>query len=131
MLTNIKILNDVIWVTLGGIFGANLRYFISTMSSKYISASLPWGTLIVNVTGSLVIGFFLTWVTEQVFADPRLRLLIVVGFCGAYTTFSSYSYETVALLQQSHYGLALMNCLVNNVFSLLATLTGVIIARAL
>ena len=121
---------DLLWISIGAIFGANLRYAVSRLALKYLSASVPYGTLIVNVSGSFILGFFLAWTAERVLADPHLRLLVAVGFCGAYTTYSSYGFETVALLEQGHYGLATANFFANNLLSLLAVIAGMMLARA-
>ncbi len=93
---------DVLCISVGAVLGANLRYAVSRLSLKFLSASVPYGTLIVNVSGSFVLGFFLAWTSERVLADPRWRLLVAIGFCGAYTTYSSYSYETFTMLEQGH-----------------------------
>jgi CrcB protein len=122
---------DVALISLGAALGANLRYAVNRLALKYLSAAVPYGTLIVNVTGSFVLGFFLAWTTERVLASPHLRALVAVGFCGAYTTYSSYGFETVALLEQGHYGLATANFLANNILSLLAVIAGMALARAL
>lgn len=124
-------MKDTIWIALGAIVGANLRYLVGRMSARYLSASLPWGTLIVNVTGSILLGFFLIWTSERVLADPRWRPLVAVGFCGAYTTFSSYSFETFNLLEQGHYSLAAWNFTANNLLALVGVVTGAVIARAI
>jgi len=122
---------DVLCISLGAVLGANLRYAVSRLTLKYLTASVPYGTLIINVTGSMILGFFLAWTTERVLADPRWRLIVAVGFCGGYTTFSSYSYETVTLAEQGHYGLATANFVANNLLSLLAALAGMMLARAI
>lgn len=122
---------EIALISLGGVLGANLRFAVNRLALKYLSASMPYGTLIVNVTGSFVLGFFLAWTTERVLASPHWRPLVAVGFCGAYTTFSSYGFETVTLLEQGHYGLATANFLTNNVLVLLAVLAGMALARAL
>jgi len=124
-------MRDVFWITVGAAMGANLRYAVSRWAASALSASLPYGTLIVNVTGSLMIGFFLVWTTERVVADPFWRSLVAVGFCGGYTTFSSYSFETLRLYEQGHHLLALANFAANNVACLLAVLAGAVLARAL
>jgi CrcB protein len=120
---------DVFWITLGAAIGANLRYAVNRLALNFLSASVPYGTLIVNVTGSLILGFFLIWTSERVLADPYWRLLIAVGFCGAYTTFSSYSFETFAMLEQGHYVLATANFCANNLLCLAGVLAGAALAR--
>ncbi|CAM2844227.1 protein crcB homolog [Legionella steigerwaltii] len=124
-------MSDFFWVSFGAIFGANLRYLVSRFSVKYLSADIPFGTLIVNLTGSFILGFFMAWTLERVEIDPRWRLFVAVGFCGGYTTFSSFSYETYMLLQQSDYGLAALNIICNNVFSIAAGIAGVVLARTI
>lgn len=119
-----------LWVSVGALAGANLRYFISRMAAKLISTNFPYGTLIINVTGSLVLGFFLAWTTERVLVDPKWRLLLAVGFCGSYTTFSSFAYETIAYFEQGHWLLFTTNVLLNNLLCLVAVLAGIAWARA-
>lgn len=123
-------MKDVMWIALGAVVGANLRFAVSRWSAMYISASLPYGTFIINVTGSFILGFFLVWTSERVLADPLWRALIAVGFCGAYTTFSSYSFETFHLFEQGHYSLALGNFLANNLLAVIAVVAGAVLARA-
>jgi len=125
------IMNDVLLIASGAVVGANLRFAVSKAAARYLSASLPYGTLIINVSGSFIIGLFLVWTSERVLADARWRALIAVGFCGAYTTFSSYSFETFRLIEQGHYGLAAGNFVANNIASLAAVLAGAAVARAL
>lgn len=121
---------DFLLISAGAIVGANLRYLVGRFALKYLSPSVPYGTLIVNVTGSFVLGFFLAWTAERVLADPQWRPLIAVGFCGAYTTYSSFGYETVTLLEQGHYALAGANIFANNILVLVAVVGGVALARA-
>ena len=120
-----------LWVSLGALFGANLRYFVSRLAAKLLSPTFPYGTLIINVTGSFILGLFMIWTTERVLADPKWRLLIAVGFCGSYTTFSSYAFETIALFEQGHWSLFALNILTNNLLCLVAVLAGAAIARSL
>lgn len=124
-------MNDIFWISIGAIIGANLRYYVNRFSIRYLSADIPFGTLIVNITGSFILGFFLAWTMERVEVDPRWRSFVAIGFCGAYTTFSSFSYESYRLLEQSDYALAAMNFICNNLFSLLAVIAGISLARAL
>lgn len=118
-----------LWVCLGAIVGGAARYGLSRAISKILSPDFPYGTLLINVSGSLVVGFFLIWTSERVLADPRWRLLIAIGFCGAFTTFSSYAFETFAYLEQGHWYLMTANILTNNVLSLAAVIIGAALAR--
>ena len=118
-------------ISLGALFGANLRYLVGQLSARFFTLSLPVGTLIINVSGSLILGFFLVWTTERVFADPRWRLLIAVGFCGGYTTYSSYAYETFALFEQGQWLACLGNIILTNVLCLFGTAVGAALARVL
>ncbi len=122
-------MGDVLWITLGAAIGGNLRFAVSRWAAKAFSASLPYGTLIINATGSFVLGFFLIWTTERVLADPRWRSFMAIGFCGAYTTFSSYTFETFRLFEEGHYGLAGINFLANNLVALAAVVGGAVLAR--
>jgi CrcB protein len=124
-------MKDMLVISLGAIFGANARWIISRYLAKAISPWFPYGTLVINVSGSFMVGFFMIWATERVLIDPRWRLLIVVGFCGAYTTFSSFAYETMALFEQGQWGLMATNFVSNNLLCLLAALGGMALARAL
>jgi CrcB protein len=121
----------VFWISLGAVLGANSRYFLSRLVARHFDPAFPYGTLLINVTGSLVLGFFMIWTTERVLADPRWRLLIAIGFCGSYTTFSSYAFETLAYFEQGHWTLLAANFISNNLLSLAAVLAGAMLARAL
>src|SRR5690349_18087079 len=98
-----------LWVSLGAVLGAGFRYFLSRYVAKVLSPAFPYGTLIINVSGSLILGFFMIWTTERVLADPRWRLLIAIGFCGSFTTFSSYAFETFAYMEQGQWHLMFAN----------------------
>lgn len=118
-------------ISLGALVGANLRYLVGQFSARVLSSTLPIGTLVINISGSLILGFFLVWTSERVLADPRWRLLIAVGFCGGYTTYSSYAYETFALFEQGQWLACAGNILLTNILCLLGTAAGAALARAL
>src|SRR5271165_1064884 len=123
--------NNFLVISLGAIFGANARYWISRYAARVMGPVFPYGTLIINVLGSLIVGFFVIWTTERVLADPRWRLLVVVGFCGSFTTFSSYAFETMAYFEQGQWLLMLTNVLTNNLLCLGGALAGMALARVL
>lgn len=122
---------NYLWICLGAVIGASARYFLSGYVARHFSAVFPYGTLLINITGSLVLGFFLIYSTERVLLDPRWRLLVAVGFCGSYTTFSSYAFESFALLEQGQWLLTGLNIVTSNVLCLLAVLAGAALARGL
>ncbi len=99
--------------------------------ARIASPGFPFGTLLINFTGSLALGFFLTWAGERALADPRWRLLIAVGFCGGYTTFSSYAYESFALAEQGQWLPFALNVVGSNLLCLIAVLLGAMLARSL
>ena len=124
-------MNELLVISVGAIVGANARYLVSQLAARLLGPVFPYGTLFINLTGSLIVGFFLTWTSERVFIDPRWRLLIVVGFCGSFTTFSSYAYESMAYFEQGQWLLMWTNILTNNLLCLLAVLAGMALARVL
>ena len=122
---------DFLAISIGAVLGANLRYWMSRSTVRWLGPAFPYSTLAINVIGSFVLGFFLAWTTERTIVDPRWRLLIAVGFCGGFTTFSSYAYETVVFFEQGHWSLMAINFMANNVLACLAVLSGMALARVL
>jgi CrcB protein len=97
------------WVGLGGFLGANTRYLLGGFISQRWGTDFPYGTLVINVTGSFILGFFMAYAQDRPWVDPGARLMFAVGFLGAYTTFSTFEYETMRLLQQREVLLAMYN----------------------
>ena len=124
-------MKDFLAISLAAIVGANLRYFLSRLAVRDFGPVFPYGTLAINIVGSLIVGFFVIWTTERVLLDPRWRLLVVVGFCGSFTTFSSYAFESMAFFEQGQYRLMLLNIFSNNLLCLGGALAGMALARAL
>jgi len=122
---------DFLAISLAAIVGANLRYLLSRFAARELSAVFPYGTLGINILGSFIVGFFVIWTTERALVDPRWRLLVVVGFCGSFTTFSSYAFETMSYFEQGQWALMLTNILTNNLLCLGAVLAGMALARVL
>ena len=122
---------NYLWIALGAVVGASARYFLSGVIARHFSSAFPYGTLVINLTGSLVLGFFLVFSAERVLLDPRWRLLVAIGFCGSYTTFSSYAFESFALIEQGQWLMVGANVLANNALCLAAVLAGAALARGL
>jgi len=122
---------DFLAISVAAIVGANLRYLISRFAARELGLVFPYGTLAINIVGSFIVGFFVIWTTERVLIDPRWRLLVVIGFCGSFTTFSSYAFETVSYFEQGQWGLMLANIFSNNLLCLGGALAGMAAARAL
>ena len=123
-------MKDFLAISIAAIVGANLRYLLSRLAAMELGSVFPYGTLFINIVGSLIVGFFVIWTSERALVDPRWRLLVVVGFCGSFTTFSSYAFETMAYFEQGQWGLMLGNVLTNNVLCLGGALAGMALARA-
>jgi CrcB protein len=121
---------DFLAISLAAIVGANLRYLLSRFAARELGAVFPYGTLGINILGSFIVGFFVIWTTEHALVDPRW-LLVVVGFCGSFTTFSSYAFETMSYFEQGQWALMLTNILSNNLLCLGAVLAGMALARVL
>ena len=116
-------------VALGSGIGGMLRYYISDLVQRYSSSLLPYGTLTVNVIGSFVIGLVLFYLDSIKIISSEMRLFLTVGLCGGLTTFSTFSFETVKLIQDSEYLLAGTNVLLNVLVTLLAVLLAAFISR--
>jgi CrcB protein len=122
---------DFLAISVAAIVGANLRYLLSRLAALELGSVFPYGTLFINIVGSFIVGFFVIWTTERALVDPRWRLLVVIGFCGSFTTFSSYAFETMAYFEQGQWGLMLANILSNNILCLGGALAGMAVARVL
>ena len=120
---------DVLWVGLGGFLGANARYALGLWVVNRFGAGFPLHTLLINVTGSLGIGVLLVLLTERLAADPAWRLFLVVGFLGGYTTFSSYTFEALALLEAGAWARGAWYVLGSNGLGLVACYAGMVLGR--
>jgi fluoride exporter len=121
---------DYLWVGLGGFLGANARYALSVWVVDRLGVSFPWHTLLINVSGSLAIGLIMAVLSEKLVVDCTWRLLLVVGFLGGYTTFSAYTFETLALLAEGEWLRALGYVLGSNGLGLLAVYLGMLAGHA-
>ncbi len=115
----------IFWfIAIGSALGGVSRYALSVAIQNRSGAVFPAGTLIVNVTGSVVAAFLLRYALESPAITPQTRALLVTGFCGAYTTFSTFSYETVKLVQDGDYRRAALNVVLNVGLALVAAFIG-------
>ncbi len=121
----------IVVVAVGGGCGAVARYLVSLWAADRFGAAFPYGTLIANVVGCFIIGVFMALTTERIIVSPYWRLLVTVGFIGGLTTFSSFSYETFKLLEDSQTALAFSNLLLNVTLGFTATWLGIGLARLL
>lgn len=122
-------MRTVLLISLGAIIGANLRYFVAQFIAKLTPSSFPLGTLVINITASFILGFFLIWTTERVLADPRWRVFFAIGFCATYSTYSSYAFETFALFEKGQFGMAALNVLLTNIVCFIFVALGAALAR--
>jgi CrcB protein len=114
-----------------GALGAVARYGLDGLISRRAPTSFPWGTFVINVSGSFLLGTVFVAMTERFRPDPWLRSALTIGFLGAYTTFSTFSLETYRLVEDGAYGLAIANALGSLAAGLAAVYAGVVIGRAL
>lgn len=114
---------------IGSAIGGAARYWLSGAVYKFLPENFPYGTLVVNVTGSFILGFIFFYLNENNLISPEWRLLLTTGFCGGLTTFSTFSYETVTLLNNSDYMSAIINVLSNNILSILAVISAYFLAK--
>jgi CrcB protein len=122
-------LSRYLFIAIGAALGANARYLVGSWAGDRFGADFPYGTLIVNVTGSFLLSYLLTMGTERLQISPETRLFLAVGFLGSYTTFSSFAVESVNLMRDSGVWPGLISILGNNLVSLFSALAGIYLAR--
>ena len=125
------ILARFLWIGAGAVLGANSRYLVGLWAGSCLGVGFPYGTLWVNLTGSFILGFLAAAVSGRLNISTEVRLFLVVGFLGSYTTFSSFSVESLTLLESDSAWLGLLNLLGNNLGGLACALLGVFLARSI
>jgi CrcB protein len=125
----ILIIRNGIIVGIGGFVGAIVRYALAVWIGQAWGRAFPLGTFIINVSGSFLIGLLMTLFTERYSFDPAWRLLFVVGFLGAYTTFSTFEYETGKLINDSEWLFAAMNVVLSVTAGFVALKFGEVLAK--
>ncbi len=121
----------LLYIGLGGFLGAGSRYLLSKWVEMKWEGLFPNGTLIVNVIGSFLLGFLMVLFIEKTAAYTNLKIMMTTGFLGAFTTFSTFSFETVMLLEDKSFLIAGLNIFSNFFLGILAVMLGITLARTL
>ena len=122
-------MNQVLAIAGGGAVGAVLRYWVSSGVYALTGRGFPYGTLVVNVLGSLVMGFLYIWLLERMPGGVAMRAFLIIGLLGAFTTFSTFSIETLNLMEAGQIARAVLNTLLSVVLCIGAAALGVMLAR--
>ena len=117
------------YIAAGSAIGGVFRYLAGGLAQRLLDTTFPIGTLLINVTGSLLLGIFVRYGLETHTITPEMRAFLTVGFCGGYTTFSSFSYETAALLEDGEWTRAALYVIGSVILSLLGMFLGFVLAR--
>src|SRR4051812_40849946 len=120
---------EYVIIGMGGFLGANARYVVGGWITRHWGTEFPWGTFVINVSGSFFLGLLVAILTMRPLASPNYRLFFAVGFLGAYTTFSTFSYETLRLAQDHNFLPALLNIFGSILLGLLGVMAGVWVGR--
>lgn len=116
-------------IMIAGAFGAAARYGLDGVVSDRTGGAFPWGTFVINISGSLLLGFLYTVLVDRFSVDPVVRTAVTVGFIGSFTTFSTLTLETVQLLQDRSYLLAVADGAGSMIVGLLAVGVGIVLGR--
>ena len=118
-------------IGLGGFFGANARFLVSSWTARLLGTHFPYGTFIANISGNLLLGVTIAILHDRALLESPQRHFFVAGFLGAYTTFSTFTYESMQLFQQGSLLLGLLNVFGSVALGLLAVFCGVLLGRLL
>ena len=126
-------ISRLFWVGAGGFVGANARYWLAEWIQARTGAAFPWATFAINISGSFILGLFMAAATRNftTTAPLELRLAFAVGFLGAYTTFSTFTFETLALYNTGHFARAAGNVILSLLVGLAAAAIGLWLGRLL
>ncbi len=119
----------IVFIALAGAAGALLRYWLSIATHGLLGRAFPWGTLTVNVTGSVLIGLLYAFLFERMDVNPELRAALIIGFLGAFTTFSTFSIETLNLFEAGEQLKAGLNVLLSVALTLAGCWFGLVLGR--
>lgn len=118
-------------IALGGALGSVARYWVGSTVGSRVGIRFPYGTLIVNITACLVLGFTLTWLSERIELNPGWRFFLPIGFVGAYSTFSTYEWETLETLRSGAFTMAALYAVGSLILGLAATWCGAALAETI
>ena len=121
--------NRLVLLALAGAAGALARYWMGGLVQRLCGSSFPWGTLTINVVGCLLFGFFWSLADERMLISPQTRIVILTGFMGAFTTFSTFAFETAQMLSEAEWLRAIGNVALENVIGIAALFLGFAIGR--
>src|SRR5689334_17624097 len=124
-------MQHTLFIALAGLVGTLLRYWLSGLVARQYGETFPWGTMVVNLVGCFLAGAVFYITEERFLVSPTLRTVILIGFVGGFTTFSSYGLQTFTLLRDGEFALAALNIAASNVFGLLMVWTGYVACKAL
>ena len=124
-------MTQILAIAAGGSIGAVMRYLVSTGVYNYLGRGFPYGTLAVNVLGSLLMGLLYELFLQRLSVSPEVRAILLVGFLGAFTTFSTFSIETITLIEQGDVFKAVVNMLASVILCVVAAWLGLQLARQL
>ncbi len=116
-------------VMLGSALGGSLRYWLSNVVYKFLPVTFPYGTLVVNFTGSFILALVIFYFDEKFLISPLLKLFLTIGICGGFTTFSTFSLETFNLFKEAEYFYAIANIFLSVIICLAAVYFGYVVSR--
>lgn len=122
-------ISKVILLAAAGAFGALARVGLSSIVQRHSTTSFPWGTLVVNMTGCFLFGFVWSLAEERMAISPATRTILLAGFLGAFTTFSSFAYENAQLIRHEHWMFLAINLVVQNVLGVALMFAGMAMGR--
>jgi len=126
------LMNEILmtgYVAVGSAAGGALRFWLGGLVQRMTGGAFPSGTLFVNITGSFLLGFLIRYALASQAISPEMRVLLTTGFCGGYTTFSTFSYETAGMLEDGDYHRAALYIALSLVVTLIGTFLGFALAR--
>jgi CrcB protein len=122
---------EYLLIGIGGFCGANARYLVGVWAAQRFGTTFPYGTFIINISGSFILGLFMALLQDRVFIHPNYRLFFAIGFLGAYTTFSTFTYESLQLFQEGNFLLGFANVFGSMVVGLLGVFLGFVLGKLL